>query len=71
MVKFLKYYFYSALMLMNAAVITLAQETKHDVNIDIDVRGVQWYQQWWVWGIVAMLFIITIVALMTRGRRVS
>ena len=71
MFNIVKYYLFSAIVFLNIAVVTIAQETKHDVNIDVDVSGVQWYSQWWIWGMIAMLFVVTIVALLTRSRRVS
>jgi hypothetical protein len=71
MLEKLKYYVYSAAVLLNMTMITLAQDTKHEVDINVDVKGVQWYNQWWIWVIVAGFFMITIVALLTRSRRTS
>ena len=66
MLSTIKYYIYSALLFANMA---LAQDTKKDVNVDVNVNhtGQQWYANWWIWGVVALLFVITIVALVSRG----
>jgi TRAP-type mannitol/chloroaromatic compound transport system permease small subunit len=71
MFNIIKYYFYSAIVLLSISAVTLAQNTQHDVNIDVDVKGAQWYTQWWIWVIVAGFFMITIIALVTRPRRAS
>lgn len=68
MLEKVKYGFYSVLVLLNTAMISFAQNTEHKVDVDIDVKGAQWYNQWWIWAVVAMLFILLIVAMLSRGR---
>jgi len=64
MLNTIKYYLLTSFVTVGGL---LAQDTKHDVNIDINSKGGEWYSHWWVWGVVAILFIITIVALVSRG----
>ena len=56
---------------MSSAITLLAQQdpNQKDVNVNVNVRGGPWYTTWWIWVIVALLFIITIVAISTRSRR--
>lgn len=50
--------------------ILLAQEESKKIDVDINTKGEgsAWYTSPWLWVIVAMVFILLLVAL-TRGRR--
>ncbi len=45
---------------------TWAQDKKVDVDIDVNKKGSNWYQQPWVWIVGGAVFILLLVALM-RG----
>lgn len=64
MLSVIKYYIFSGLFFLNA----LAQDTKHDVDIDVNVKNSpQWYSQWWIWVIAGAFFVIIVVALSRGG----
>lgn len=65
----MKYFLVTGIFYFCSAITVLAQNEQKDVNVDVNVQGGQWYTNWWLWGIIAMLFIITIVAIASRGRR--
>jgi hypothetical protein len=65
----IKYFLATVIFYIYSAALVLAQNEQKDVNVDINVKSGGWYTNWWVWGIVAMLFIITIIAIASRGRR--
>ncbi|RPI15790.1 MAG: hypothetical protein EHM58_13320 [Ignavibacteriae bacterium] len=65
----IKYFLATTMFYFCSVVSAVAQNEQKDVNIDVNVQGGQWYTNWWIWVIVALLFIITIVAISTRGRR--
>ena len=46
---------------------TWAQEKGVDVDIDVNKKGSDWYQQPWVWIIGGAVFILLLVALMRSG----
>lgn len=41
-----------------------AQDKKVDVNIDVNKKGSDWYQQPWVWVVGGAVFIIILVAML-------
>ncbi len=43
---------------------TWAQDKKVDVDIDVNKKGSDWYQQPWVWIVGGAVFIIILVALL-------
>lgn len=60
--------FYFGLLAALYSTMALAQEGAADINVDIDKDGGEWYTSPWVWIIIALVFILLLVAL-TRGRR--
>ena len=46
---------------------TWAQDKGVDVDIDVNKKGSDWYQQPWVWIIGGAVFILLLVALMRSG----
>jgi hypothetical protein len=44
-----------------------AQEKKVDVDINVNKKGSDWYQQPWVWIAGGALFILILVALLRGG----
>lgn len=48
--------------------LAIAQEDGADINVDVTKDGGNWYTSPWVWIIIALVFILLLVAL-TRGRR--
>jgi len=60
MVTTLKYYVITTIVFFSIA---LAQDSKHEVDVDVDVRGAQWYNNWWVWVIGAVILVLIVVAI--------
>ncbi len=58
---------YLAIMIALYSVITFAQETPKEVDVNINTdEGGAWYAAPWVWVVGAAIFILLLVAL-TRG----
>ena len=49
--------------------ITLAQEKKLDVDIDINKQEDDWYRQPWVWVVGLAVFILILVAILKSGKK--
>jgi hypothetical protein len=56
----------SAILTLLIAIQSFAQDKGLDVNIDVNKKDSNWYQQPWVWIIGGAVFILLLVALM-RG----
>ena len=56
----------SAILSLVIAIQSFAQDKGLDVNIDVNKKDSNWYQQPWVWIIGGAVFILLLVALM-RG----
>lgn len=46
-----------------------AQEKGLDVDIDINKKESNWYQQPWVWVVGAAVFILILVAILKSGKK--
>lgn len=60
----------SGLLFFVSAILTVqiwAQDKGVDVDIDVNKKGSDWYQQPWVWIIGGAVFILLLVALMRSG----
>ncbi len=56
-----------AIMLSVTNLLALAQEKGVDIDVDINKKESQWYQQPWVWIIGGAVFILLLVALLRGG----
>ena len=56
-------------MLTLIAMQTLAQDKGLDVNIDVNKKDSDWYQQPWIWIVGGLVFILLLVALLKGGGR--
>jgi hypothetical protein len=56
-----------AIMLSLTNLMAFAQEKGLDVDVDINKKESQWYQQSWVWIVGAAVFILLLVALLRGG----
>ena len=54
-------------MLTLIAMQTLAQDKGLDVNIDVNKKDSDWYQQPWIWIVGGLVFILLLVALLKGG----
>jgi hypothetical protein len=50
-------------------VISWAQDKKVDVDINLNKKNDNWFQQPWVWVVGACLFILLLVAILRPARR--
>ena len=56
-----------AIMLTLTSLLALAQEKGVDIDVDINKKESQWYQQPWVWIVGGAVFILLLVALLRGG----
>ena len=56
-----------SLTLLLATIVAFAQEKGVDVDIDVNKKDSNWYQQPWVWVIGAAVFIIILAAVLKGG----
>lgn len=56
-----------SILLALTALVTFAQEKGLDVDIDINKKESQWYQQPWVWVLGAAIFVLLLVAILRGG----
>ena len=58
--------FFLFLFAMMASIATYAQDG--GLNIDINIGEPEWYQQTWVWGVGAAVFVLVLVALLKKKK---
>ncbi len=49
--------------------VSIAQEKKADIDVDINVDKHNWYERPWVWVVGGAVFILLLVALLRGGGR--
>ena len=57
----------AAIMLALISLLAFAQEKGVDIDVDINKKESQWYQQPWVWIVGGAVFILLLVALLRGG----
>ena len=59
----------SCFLLALVSLQTFAQEKGLDVDVNVNKKGDDWYQQPWIWIVAGLVFILLLVAILRGNKR--